>query len=182
MKINYQEFFESKHSGDYGAVIVITNEQIVETINLYNGAGNHNETIKKIIDDIYDLENSTSKEKMHIMAELIRIKLVSEHGMKLIAIEFPLGRKINLNQYKLLKKWCVQNRDIIKKISNNLYGISNNHKLIVIEKNGTDVYLDDLYSILEYAKNLVFPKHIISDVNILSEEYTPNNNNKRRCI
>ena len=32
MKINYQEFFECKHEGDYGAVILITNEQIVETI------------------------------------------------------------------------------------------------------------------------------------------------------
>ena len=76
MKINYQEFFECKHEGDYGAVILITNEQIVETINLYDGTGNHNETIKKIIADIYETQNMTSKEIMYVMANQIRIKLV----------------------------------------------------------------------------------------------------------
>ena len=90
MKINYQEFFECKHEGDYGAVILITNEQIVETINLYNGTGNHNETIKKIIADIYETQNMTFKEIMYVMANQIRIKLVSEHGIKLLAIEFKV--------------------------------------------------------------------------------------------
>ena len=131
MKINYQEFFECKHVGDYGAVILITNEQIVETINLYDGTGNHNETIKKIIADIYETQNMTSKEIMYVIANQITIKLVSEHGIKLLAIEFPIGKKITSNQYNLFQKWCNRNRDIMKKISSNIYRNSNDYKLIV---------------------------------------------------
>ena len=122
----------------------------------------------------------TSKEIMYVMANQIRIKLVSEHGIKLLAIEFPIGKKITSNQYNLFQKWCNRNRDIMKKISSNIYKNYNDYKLIVYESSGTDIYTDDLYSVLQYAKTLISSKNIILDNNILDEEYNLNNKRQRR--
>lgn len=122
----------------------------------------------------------TSKEIMYVMANQIRVKLVSEHGIKLLAIEFPIGKKITSNQYNLFQKWCNRNRDIMKKISSNIYRNSNDYKLIVYESSGTDIYTDDLYSVLQYAKTLISSKNIILDNNILGEEYNLNNKRQRR--
>ena len=99
---------------------------------------------------------------------------------KLLAIEFPIGKKITSNQYNLFQKWCNRNRDIMKKISSNIYRNSNDYKLIVYESSGTDIYTDDLYSVLQYAKTLISSKNIILDNNILDEEYNLNNKRQRR--
>ena len=68
----------------------------------------------------------------------------------------------------------------MKKISSNIYRNSNDYKLIVYESSGTDIYIDDLYSVLQYAKTLISSKNIVLDNNILDEEYNLNNKRQRR--
>lgn len=154
---SYDSFFSYSGKNDNGATALITSSQSITIPNIDNGSGAHETTIEQIIQAIYDLpekQNNPDLNKIYETAikQSIRIRLLNEHGLKLIWITFP--DKIIKKQLDLLKAYQNKYGKIIKAFSNDYKAEEGEDIVGFCTKDEEIILCDSFESAIKYAHTL----------------------------
>lgn len=170
--IDYKKFFDGRNGESIGAVVLITDNQVIERLNSDDGRGAHDTNVDEIVEficfsDEEEIErNKTEKEVYKTFDKLdkifkfysdnIRIKLVSDvdFGYYSIAIFFPSDGWLSIGQYEMLSNWCEERGHLIKDILASIgfeYG-EEEDSLIHCDIVGKDFYMNDLMDVVEFFK------------------------------
>lgn len=154
---SYDSFFSYSGKNDNGATALITSFQSITIPNIDNGSGAHETTIEQIIqaiDDLPEKQNNPDLNKIYENAikQSIRIRLLNEHGLKLIWMTFP--DKITKEQLNLLKAYQNKYGKIIKEFSNDYKAEEGEDIVGFCAKDEQTILCDSFELAIQYAHTL----------------------------
>lgn len=189
--INYEKFFANgRNREDNGAVVLFTDNQVVERVNSNGGRGDHLTNFYKMAEYIcFGDELATERLREENFSKYlevvsardafcsghIHLRLVAEKGYYHIAVILPKDNKITEKEFVIFSNWCNENAQLIKGILEQ-FAIHLNEperKFILYGMMGKYFLTNDFFEVLDFAKNLIdnHKDKLIQDINIVGKTY-----------